>query len=444
MDLNTALIILGLLALVALVAHGLWSSRREKTHFFKNANTFTRDGRLEQAGAESNLASDPLSNLPIQQASQLHRQQQPLTAQTFPPQEAPQQQGLDFDEPVMTPVPAANAPLEQAQASAEERAVEDIKIILPGQAQWEKNEPVFYDMSPSAARNPTPLNEKPLNEPAISEQATQQAKYSAPNYEYPPRTPSQTATQTFATQPLAPQATATATTSAKSDLIHRSIADIEANFDQDEGLNFSSELRQQLADASHHSNATQSTLGGMSQPSLSQANSLQSNPLQPSPSQPEPLQPSPEAVYDRSEEQPQSQAQGIAQQDFIVLYVVAPENRVFNGAYLAQALEELGFVYSEEGIFHRHLDTLASPVLYSVANIHQPGTFDLATMAEFSTIGVAIFMQLSGSAKDRVNFIHLCQDARNLADKLAGYVLDENQELFTEQTKSAYLASLSQ
>ena len=35
MDLNTILIILGVIALIALVVHGLWSNRREKSKYFK-------------------------------------------------------------------------------------------------------------------------------------------------------------------------------------------------------------------------------------------------------------------------------------------------------------------------------------------------------------------------------------------------------------------------
>ena len=43
MDLNTILIILGVIALLALIAHGIWSNRREKPQYFKNANTFSQN-----------------------------------------------------------------------------------------------------------------------------------------------------------------------------------------------------------------------------------------------------------------------------------------------------------------------------------------------------------------------------------------------------------------
>ncbi|MDG6894755.1 cell division protein ZipA [Volucribacter amazonae] len=403
MDLNTILIILGILALVILIAHGLWSSRREKTHFFKNANTFTRDGRIEQVNTNvTDKQTDPLTGLPIQQAGQLHGQQQPLTAQIEQPslsqisqQTQPIQQGLDFEAYDVTADKVSVEPLSASATdnSAEvslEQAVNEIKITLPNQSQAEKAEPVYYDMSSSSRAN-----------------TAHQSTYSSPSTSYQYHQPTPTNTQ-------------------QADLAYRSIADIEASLGE-EGVNLSSQvLREQLATAS---------LQGRSGANSATAQTT----LNHSYDEPQPL------VDTQQNQQSQSTkaTSNHQAQDFIVLYVVAPENREFNGTHLAQALEELGFVYSDEGIFNRHLDTMASPVLYSVANIHQPGTFDLNTMADFSTIGVAIFMQLTGNANDRVNFIYLCQDAKNLADKLAGYVLDEQQELFTEQTKASYLARLN-
>ena len=49
MDLNTILIIAGVVVLIGLVAHGLWANRREKSKYFESANALERD--VEQYAA---------------------------------------------------------------------------------------------------------------------------------------------------------------------------------------------------------------------------------------------------------------------------------------------------------------------------------------------------------------------------------------------------------
>lgn len=48
-------------------------------------------------------------------------------------------------------------------------------------------------------------------------------------------------------------------------------------------------------------------------------------------------------------------------------------NVIFNGALIAQVLDDLGFCFGEKQIYHRHLDlSINSPILFSVANIEKP------------------------------------------------------------------------
>jgi len=54
MDLNTILIIAGVVVLIGLVAHGLWANRREKSKYFESANAFERD--VEQNAAMQQYA----------------------------------------------------------------------------------------------------------------------------------------------------------------------------------------------------------------------------------------------------------------------------------------------------------------------------------------------------------------------------------------------------
>ncbi|MGY6771723.1 cell division protein ZipA [Gallibacterium sp. ZY190522] len=130
--------------------------------------------------------------------------------------------------------------------------------------------------------------------------------------------------------------------------------------------------------------------------------------------------------------------------DFIMLYVVAPENRQFYGVHIQEILDELGFIFGEYNIYHRHLDvnSVKSKVIFSVANMVQPGTFDPNNMENFSTIGLTLFMRLPSPANDIVNFKMLCRAAETLAEKLNGFVLNDKRELFDDNSRDYYLQIL--
>ena len=67
MDLHIILIVLIILILVILVAHGLWSSRREKSQLFKSANTFTYDSRTKYQDPLDHDIDAPISNISAKQ-----------------------------------------------------------------------------------------------------------------------------------------------------------------------------------------------------------------------------------------------------------------------------------------------------------------------------------------------------------------------------------------
>lgn len=106
------------------------------------------------------------------------------------------------------------------------------------------------------------------------------------------------------------------------------------------------------------------------------------------------------------------------------------------GAILLQQMTELGFKFGEFDIFHRHETTAGTgPVLFSLANMFNPGTFDIDEMEVFKTQGIALFLALpvKGSAQQAFNMMH------NAAQKIAkavenGQVLDEHRNPLTRQT----------
>ncbi|MDN7123906.1 cell division protein ZipA [Pseudidiomarina sp. 1APP75-32.1] len=105
------------------------------------------------------------------------------------------------------------------------------------------------------------------------------------------------------------------------------------------------------------------------------------------------------------------------------------------GPVLLQQMTELGFKYGEFDIFHRHVDTAGQgPVLFSLANMFNPGTFDIDAMEQFETKGVALFLALPIKSNSTKAFTMM----QNAAEKLAaavdgGQVLDENRNPLTRQ-----------
>lgn len=128
----------------------------------------------------------------------------------------------------------------------------------------------------------------------------------------------------------------------------------------------------------------------------------------------------------------------------ITLYVVAAEGQQFQGEQIAQQLDTLGFVFGEYQIFHRHLNDSNSPVLFSAANMMQPGIFDLNTLDQFQTVGLVFFMQLPSIGSDIANLRLMIRSVESFAHAMNGFVLNDQQQLFDDQSRQDYLLRVSQ
>lgn len=118
-------------------------------------------------------------------------------------------------------------------------------------------------------------------------------------------------------------------------------------------------------------------------------------------------------------------------EEVIVLHVTGD----IQGAILLQQMTELGFKFGEFDIFHRHETTAGTgPVLFSLANMFNPGVFDLDSMETFKTQGVALFLALpvKGSATQAFTMMH--NAASKLAQAVGGQVLDQHRNPLTRQT----------
>ena len=122
-------------------------------------------------------------------------------------------------------------------------------------------------------------------------------------------------------------------------------------------------------------------------------------------------------------------------QEVIIINVMAFKGESFNGNDLLDVILKCGLRYGSMDIFHRYSDTKGEGVLlFSMANMVKPGTFDLDLMDEFETPGVSLFMTLPIDADSIQSFELMVNTANTIADTLDGELKDEQRSAMTRQT----------
>lgn len=123
----------------------------------------------------------------------------------------------------------------------------------------------------------------------------------------------------------------------------------------------------------------------------------------------------------------------------IVLSVVMPEGQSMSGAALLPTLLTLGMKYGEMNIFHRHQDNAGNgKVTFSLANMMNPGTFDLDDIENFTTQGITLFMTLPNAGDAFAVFEQMLNAAKQLALEFHGQLLDDKRNVMTKQTEQHY------
>ena len=127
----------------------------------------------------------------------------------------------------------------------------------------------------------------------------------------------------------------------------------------------------------------------------------------------------------------------------IVLNVHCAGSEPFVGTKLFDSMQQNGLLYGEMDIFHRHSDLSGTgKVLFSVANMMQPGTLEHADPAEFTTKGISFFMTLPCYGDPEQNFKLMLKTAQQIADDLGANVLDDARNLMTPNRLDAYRAQI--
>ena len=125
--------------------------------------------------------------------------------------------------------------------------------------------------------------------------------------------------------------------------------------------------------------------------------------------------------------------------EVLIIHLMAAKDQVCNGQLLLDTVVSLGLRYGNMKIFHRHTSEDGSgPVLFSMANLLKPGTFDLNNIGQQELVGVALFMTPSELDKPCETFDLMMDVAQQMAEKLQLNIMDETRSSMTKQTIDHY------
>ncbi len=107
----------------------------------------------------------------------------------------------------------------------------------------------------------------------------------------------------------------------------------------------------------------------------------------------------------------------------------------FSGEAIGSAAAAVGLEQGAMNIFHRYEQPgVPRRVLFSMANMVEPGTFPFDALAGFSTPGLSLFAQLPGPRDGQLIYDTMLSAARKLAETLGGELQDETHSVLSRQT----------
>lgn len=121
--------------------------------------------------------------------------------------------------------------------------------------------------------------------------------------------------------------------------------------------------------------------------------------------------------------------------EVFMLNVLARSEQGFRGDDILQILLACDLRFGDMNFFHRHeFEAGRGAIQFSVADMMQPGVFDIDTMSDMTTPGLVFFLTLPGPEDMMQAYDYMLETAQTVARNLGADVLDESRSVLTRQT----------
>lgn len=131
--------------------------------------------------------------------------------------------------------------------------------------------------------------------------------------------------------------------------------------------------------------------------------------------------------------------------DVLASVNVAANNADFTGPAIKQAAEHFGMHLGAMNIFHmKNNKADGCRHLFSMANLYQPGSFDLDSLDSFETRGVTLFMTIPCVQDPARVFRKMVETAQGLSNMLGGRLTDQDQRPLSEENLAAIQRQIGQ
>lgn len=124
-------------------------------------------------------------------------------------------------------------------------------------------------------------------------------------------------------------------------------------------------------------------------------------------------------------------------QDFdkiVSLYVAARAGQVLRGEDIVVAAEKTGLTFGHMNVFHRLVENHPERgPIFSMANILQPGSFEMSSIRELETPAIAFFLTLPAPLTALDAWEKMLPNVQRMAELLDGVVLDDGRNALGRQ-----------